>query len=110
MTVVMALIMMMPVAVGMVMTGIMMMPVAVGMVMAMIMFMNMAMLMLMLRFGFSRATDFYWIASISASTGITHNCKFYSTSNDFICNSAPRISLLPAFWHSGHWLNAPSGV
>ena len=100
--------MIMRVRVGMVMR--MIMWVRVSMVMRMIMWMGMIMVVMMLLCRLPGASYFYRIVSISASACVTHNYSFCSTNKDFICNSVPRISLIPLFLHSGQWLNIPSGV
>ena len=102
--VVMTMIMVMTMAVRLIMV----MAMAVRVIMAMIM--PMGVIVLMLRFRFPGFTYSYRIASVSASTGITHSYSFCSTNKDFTCISVPRISLMPAFLHSGQWLNIPSGL
>ena len=100
------MVMMMAMAVGL---G-MIMRVRMGMIMRMIMWMGMIMVVMMLLCRLPGAAYFYRIVSISASACVTHNYSFCSTNKDFICNSVPRISLIPLFLHSGQWLNIPSGV
>ena len=96
--------------VGMVMM--MAMAVGPGMIMrvSMVMRMIMIMVVMMLLCRLPGTAYFYRIVSISASACVTHNYSFCSTNKDFICNSVPRISLIPLFLHSGQWLNIPSGV
>ena len=79
-------------------------------VIVMAMAVRVIMVMMFLRFRITGSAYFNWLASISASTGVTHSYSFCSTSKDFICNSVPRISLTPIRWHSGQWLKTPSGV
>ena len=100
------MVMMMAMAVGL---G-MIMRVSMVMIMRMIMWMDMIMVVMMLLCRLPGASYFYRIVSISASACVTHNYSFCSTNKDFICNSVPRISLIPLFLHSGQWLNIPSGV
>lgn len=100
--------MVMPVGLGMIMR--LSMGMGMGMIMRVGMVMGMNMVLMMLLCRLPGAAYFYRIVSISASACVTHNYSFYSTSNDFICNSVPRISLIPLFLHSGQWLNIPSGV
>ena len=107
-----AMIMMMAMAMGLCMVMMMAMAMGISMVMGMnmVMVVGMNMVLMMLLCRPAGAANSYRIVSISASACVTHNYSFYSTNKDFICNSVPRISLIPLSLHSGQWLNIPSGV